>query len=225
MNRRTTLTTTGATLLLVLASCSSDGDKSQPNASGGAGTTLPGEAALPGEATVPAGTIPPGLTEMGSCHVKVEGDVTAEWTSPGGMSAVGYGPWVPASTGTLAGMPMDETFFILNCTGDGGNSLSFGPMVDVGIPMQPASYVIEPASNVFGTNENSKVSILVSFGGPAGATNWGPSEAGELVITEFDQNHIAGSFRLPITDLLARFGGTSLGNAVITGEFDYQNPN
>ena len=155
----------------------------------------------------------------------MEGDVTAEWTSGGGYSAVGYGPWTPQAGGTIAGMAMDETFFILNCVGDGTNSLTLAPMADVAIPMQPATYVIEPATNAFGTSEDSTMSILVTFDGPAGETNWGPSEAGELVISEFDADHIAGTFRIPITDVLAKLTGTSMGNAVITGEFNYKNPN
>lgn len=225
MNRHTTLASAGAALLLALTACSSDGDKSQPSSSGGAGATLPAEATVPGESTAPAITIPPGLTEMGSCHVKVEGDVTAEWTSPGGMSAVGYGPWTPPSAGTIAGLPMDETFFILNCVGEGTNSLNFMPNTGIGIPMQPATYVIQPASNAFGTSEDGQITVIVGFDGPAGTTNWGPSEPGELVITAFDADHIAGTFRIPITDVLATLTGASMGNAVITGEFDYQNPN
>jgi hypothetical protein len=56
-------------------------------------------------------------------------------------------------------------------------------------------------------------------------TNWGPSAQGQLVITEFDANHIAGTFTIPVTDVLAGMTGSSKGDAVITGEFSYTNPN
>ena len=74
---------------------------------------------MPGGVTVPAGgnVVPEGNLELGSCHVKVTGDVTADWTSSGGASAVGYGPWVERVAGVTMPIEMDEGFFILNCQG------------------------------------------------------------------------------------------------------------
>ena len=216
MNRTRLTVALFAATGLALTACGSDTD-----------SALPGLPASPSASADPAAGNPvvAPSDETGSCHVSVTGDVNAEWTSPGGYSSVGYGPWTPTQPGVTMPMAMDETFFILNCVGDGTNSLTLAPMADVAIPMQPATYVIEPATNAFGTSEDSKMSILVTFDGPAGETNWGPSEAGELVITEFDADHIAGTFRIPITDVLAKLTGTSMGNAVITGEFNYKNPN
>lgn len=228
MKRHTALAMSGICLLSLLAACSDDKKSTLFPDQEGNEITLPEGVTLPdgsGDGSDGGITVPAGNNDLGSCYVKVEGDVTAEWTSGGGYSAVGYGPWTPQAGGTIAGMAMDETFFILNCVGDGSNSLTFAPMADVGVPMQPTTFVIEPATNALGTSENTTMSILITFDGPAGQTNWGPSAAGELVITEFDADHIAGTFRIPITDVLAKLSGTSMGNAMVTGEFNYKNPN
>ena len=56
-------------------------------------------------------------------------------------------------------------------------------------------------------------------------TTWGASAPGTVSITAFDQHHIAGTFTIPVADLLADVSGTSKGNATVTGDFDYPNPN
>ena len=206
----------GIALVSLLSACSDDNKGTVPG--------LPDGATLPGGVTVPDGvTVPAGNTDMGFCHVKVEGDITAEWTSAGGASSVGYGPWVPSTTGTIAGISLDDSFFILNCQGEGDDYVGFMPLADTRIPMQPATYTIEAAANAFGASEGGLMSTLLGFEGSG--TNWGPSARGQLVITEFDANHIAGTFTIPVTDVLAQMTGTSEGDAVITGEFNYSNPN
>jgi len=215
MNRTRLTVALFAATGLALTACGSDTDSALPG--------LPGSPSASADPAAGNPVVAPS-DETGSCHVSVTGDVNAEWTSPGGYSSVGYGPWTPTQPGVTMPMAMDETFFILNCQGDGENYVGFGPRVDQSIPMQPATYVIEAGDNVFGASEAGIMTVLIGLDGTD--TNWGPSEAGEIVITEFDATHIAGTFRLTVTDVLASIGGTpSKGTAVITGEFNYANPN
>ncbi|MEQ1702769.1 MAG: hypothetical protein ABMA25_21885 [Ilumatobacteraceae bacterium] len=170
--------------------------------------------------TAGAGEIDP----SNNCHVDVTGAVTASWDSPGGYSAIGYGPWIPAGSAGSAPIALDETFFILNCTGTGNNYVGFGPNDLAAIPMTPATYPILPADNAFGGTDAAHVmDVLLGLDGTD--TNWGPSAEGTLVITEFDNEHIAGTFSIPITDVLAHLTGTSKGDALVTGTFYYSNPN
>ena len=213
MKRHLAVAAAGLTVLSLLAGCSDDKKTVQ----------LPDGVTLPGGATLPGDGASPGNTNLGSCHVKIDGDVTADWTLGQDASSFGYGPWIPQAPGVTAPIVLDETYFVLNCPGDGQNTLSFMANLESAIPMQPATYTIPAATNAFGTAETGMVSILLRLDGPAGQTNWGPSADGQLVITEFDSNHIAGTFTVPITDVLAKLNGTSMGDAVITGEFSYSN--
>lgn len=212
MNARTTARTalalTGLAALALTAGCSDDNNS----------VSLPDGVTLPQGGDTPGGNL-----EMGACHVTVTGDVTAEWTSPGGVSSVGYGPWVGQTAGVTMPIDMDEGYFILNCQGEGENYVGFMPVGEAQIPMEPATYTIEPADNAFGVGEGGLMTTLLGLDGTD--TNWGPSQAGTLTITEFDADHIAGTFTLTVTDVLAEMSGTSKGNAVITGEFEYTNPN
>lgn len=219
MKRHLSVAVAGLSVLSLLAACSDDKKNAQLPGQDGSNITLPGGATVPG-----GGDSSSGNTDMGSCHVKTEGDVTAEWTMGQDASSFGYGPWIPQTPGVTAPIVLDETYFILNCPGDGENSLSFTANLDSAIPMQPATYTIPAATNALGTAETGMISILLRYDGPAGETNWGPSADGQLVITEFDANHIKGTFTVPITDVLAKLNGSSMGNAVITGEFSYTNP-
>jgi len=205
---RSGLAIAGLTVLALATGCSDDSKVS-----------------LPDSVTLPAGggDVPDGDLAMGSCHVTVTGDVTAEWTAPGGPSSVGYGPWVGQTAGVTMPIDMDAGYFILNCQGDGENYVGFMPVGENEIPMAPGTYTIQPADNAFGASEGGQMTTLLGLDGTA--TNWGPSQPGTLVITEFDDQHIAGTFTLQVTDVLAHLNGSSKGNAVITGEFEYTNPN
>ncbi len=220
MPRTLTLTAccTLAVAGLTLAACGGDDE----------GVSVPG--ATLGESASDA-TSSPSLggqdlgNELGSCHVNVTGDITADWTAPGGSAAVGYGPWIPPMPDATLGIDIDETFFILNCGGDDDeNYVGFMPLNSAAIPMQPATYTIPAATNMIGTGDGNGMSVLITFEGTD--TNWGASGEGTLVITEFDDEHIAGTFMVPVTDVLAEMSGEpSEGNAVVSGEFDFANPN
>ncbi len=210
--------------LLALAACSSD--KGNSSTSGVAGSTTAAGQTPDGGNTAPSveAPAPPTDTSGGYCNVKVTGDINAEWTSGGGYSAVGYGPWIPAEAAAGSPFATDETFFILNCQSAGANYVGFGPVAEFPIPMQPASYVIGAGDNAFGASESGQISVLITFEGSE--TNWGPVEDGQFIITEFDENHIAGTFSVTVTDVLADLGGNpSEGTATITGEFNFTNPN
>lgn len=213
-----TLTLAGT---LALSACGGDDTKGGlpglPGGSTGQDITLPGD--LP---VVPGAQ---GDAESGFCHVEVSGDVNAEWTAPGGYSAVGYGPWVPEATAAASPIATDDTFFLVNCTGENDNYVGFGANLDQHIPMAPGTYTIPTAQNAFGVaGPVSPIGMLITLGGTD--TNWGPSQDGTLIITAFDEEHIAGTFSVTVSDVLADLGGTpSKGSAVITGEFDFANPN
>lgn len=214
MKRYQHLVLSSLALLSVVAACGGDdGPLAVPDQPGAGGSVD-----LPVDAPVL-----PGDTGLGTCNVTVVGDVTAEWVSAGGSAAVGYGPWYegPAIT-TMLG-DTDETFFVLNCDSGDGNYIGFLGQNEIPIPMTPATYVITPGDSVFGSSGEGPIGILVSM--ESTDTNWTLVSNGELVITEFDGEHIAGRFTLPVTDALAEMNGTSKGTAVISGTFDLANPN
>jgi len=161
-------------------------------------------------------------TSSGSCNVTVTGDVTATWASGGGSSAIGYGPWLTAPGTTSVLGPLDESFFILNCDSNAGNYVGFITNSDVEIPMQPASYPVPVGVTAMGTGSAGPLGTVITLDGTD--TNWMLSGDGELVITQFDDHHIAGHFTLPVTDAEAAITGTTKGNAVINGTFEFANP-
>ena len=222
----------GITLISFTAigcSSSNDGASVLPGTAGTGAPSSDPASTDPASSTEPVDATTPGTYEFvidpeNSCHVDVTGAVTASWDSPGGYSAIGYGAWIPAGSTGSAPIALDETFFILNCTGNGSNYVGFGPTAGSPIPMTPATYPILPADNAFSGAETPHVmNVLLGLDGTD--TNWGPSAEGTLVITEFDTAHIAGTFSIPITDVLARITGVSKGDALITGTFNYRNPN
>ena len=128
MNCAPALALAGFALLSLPSGCSTDKSPSFANP----GTVSAG-------VTLPHGAV---STALGSCHVKVTGDVTAEWASAGGSGSVGYGPWIPKRVGSVP-VATDESFFILNCDGGGDNCVGFLPVGDAKVPMHPATYTIE----------------------------------------------------------------------------------
>ena len=226
------LAVTSVALLSLVSAC---GGKDEPSAVDAAADavaptspapeTPDSVAETPSAVTEPAdaGTTAPVAGGPDSCTVNVTGDVSASWVSPGGYSAVGYGAWIPSTPGVSSPIALDDTFFILNCTGPGDSYIGFGPSVGASVPLGPAIYPLLPADNVLGGSATPSVmQVLIGLDGTN--TNWGPSAEGTLVITAFDANHIAGTFTIPVTDMLAEFSDNPQGDAIITGEFDYVNP-
>jgi hypothetical protein len=206
----------------MLASCSGGGG----NSTG----TLPGQSVAAGGGVGDTSSAPSGETGAmptdtgsGSCHVTVTGDVTADWTSGGGASAVGYGPWVANPGVTTIIGALDESFFVVNCEGPGDNYVGFLTTTDSKIPMEPATYAIAADASALSGEGGGKIAPLISLDGTD--SNWSLATQGEFVITAFDDQHIAGTFSLPMTDAFADLNGTSKGDALITGVFDYANPN
>lgn len=216
MKRHTLLVLSGLATLS-LAACSSDSGSKvlQPGGTSGGGGTA--------ASVVSGGNDPAPIdASSGTCQVKVTGDVSAEWTAGGGSGSIGYGPWVAAPGVTSILGPLDESFFIVNCDSNAGNYVGFLTNSDAKIPMEPATYVIPAASPALGGGSSGPLGTVITLDGTD--TNWMLSGDGEFVITEFDSDHIAGHFTLPITDALAGMTGTSKGNAVMTGSFEFANP-
>ena len=226
MKRITQLTVGIASVaMLSLAACGSDDKLSDPALPGAEDTTLVDDTTQSGETQSGSDATSAQPTDVagGSCHVTVVGDINAEWTSSGGSSSVGYGPWVGSPGVTTPIGALDESFFVINCQDSTDNYVGFLSQNEAKIPMEPATYVLPMSSSTLGSTDTSPIASLVTF--QDSETNWVLMSNGELVITEFDDEHIAGRFTLPVTDAFAEMTGTSEGSAVITGEFDFENPN
>ncbi len=161
------------------------------------------------------------------CQVEVTGDKTASWTAGGGISALNTQYWLSPDQ---LGMFGESFYFIVNCSGEAG-SLSFGATAkatEETIPYGPATYTLEPASNVMGTGEGeAPIGVLLTL--TDSETNWGLSEPGVLEITRFDDERITGTFSFTATDVLnsSRIGDQSRfeGTITVKGSFDFRNPN
>jgi len=220
MKRHLHLVLSSVALLSMVAACGGDDGS----------LAVPGQPSVGGTGSAPVDLSGlPKVSELGSCTVTVTGDVTAEWVAAGGAASVGYGPWFEGPAITTSIGDTDETFFILDCDGgdggDGGdgNYVGFLGQNEIPIPMAPATYVISAGDSLFGSSSDGPIGVLISL--ESTDTNWKLNGAGELVITEFDSDHIAGGFTLPITDAFAELNGTSKGDAVISGTFVLGNPN
>lgn len=212
MKRHLHLILSGVALLSLVAACGGDdGPLAVPDQPGTDATI---------ESPIDVGTPD---SSLGGCSATVTGDATAQWQSVGGASAVGYGPWYEGPEITTVLGNTDESFFILNCDSGDGNFVGFVGQNEIPIPMAPATYDIAVGDSLFGSNASGPIGVLISL--ETTDTNWTLSGAGQLVITEFDAEHIAGTFTLPITDAFAEMNGTSKGDAVLSGSFDLRNPN
>ncbi len=193
---------------LVSAGCGGSSDEAS------AGPT----AAVP-EATEPAGATPGGGggAALGSCHVDVTGARTLSWDSPGGMAAVGVQYWL--SEQALATVPADTFFLIVNCNSDSGLvTFAAGDAASTDtVPLAPARYDLPGRTSglagsviVAGVNVTEDDEVL-----------WGINDGGVLEITAFDDRHITGTFAFTAGDVF----GADDGELIVTGSFDYANPN
>ena len=135
-----------------------------------------------------------------------------------GPSASAPGAFALAAPLVHNGVPYE----LLRDSGD-GNYVGFLTNNDAKIPMEPATYVLPAGNSALGGSNGGPIGTMITLEGTE--TNWMLSADGELVITEFDNTHIAGHFTLPITDALATMNGASKGDAVMTGSFNFANPN
>jgi uncharacterized protein YaiE (UPF0345 family) len=160
-------------------------------------------------------------TGEGSCSVTVSGDKQAEWTGGGTLGDAGISYWYGDAERELIG---DGFSILLNCQGD-GDSLSFvsGSAADeTTVPMAPGSYSLTSAGAQSGVDPIGVLVVLADS-----ATNWRVTDpGGTLTITRFDDAGIAGTFEFPMEDSLAEMSGDpSEGTIVVSGEFDFVNPN
>ncbi|MEQ1872465.1 MAG: hypothetical protein ABL953_01960 [Ilumatobacteraceae bacterium] len=213
-------TSTGIALLLATAACGSDNAAipTDPVATEGPQATVPG---------VVDTTISSAVAADDSCHVDITGDVTASFDSPGGIYNISYGPWVPASSGTVPGIALDDTFFIMNCQGSDGQLVSIGLNVGQHLPMAPASYPIRRADNILGGYDSNPPVFHVSPSIGFSDFTWAVSADSVFNIIEFDATHIAGTFQFFVAEAKNDVvtDGLPSKNAVITGTFNIKNPN
>ncbi len=215
----------GLALLAAAAACSSSAAPSTGSTPTQPGATV--AASGPVGSDLPATS--PGISPASDdfCHAEITGDVTATLDSGGGFSSISYGPWIPSSAGTIAGIALDDTFFIMNCSGAGGELVTMGTGTDQHLPMAPASYPIRKAENIFGGYDSNPPVIQASPFIGSGDFFWAISADSVFNITEFDASHIAGNFVFYVqeakSDLIT--DGLPAKSAVITGTFNLKNPN
>ncbi|HUC32850.1 MAG TPA: hypothetical protein VMS14_05565 [Ilumatobacteraceae bacterium] len=158
-----------------------------------------------------------GSNDLGFCNVKVTGDVESEWTTPGGGITAAYGLWFPESMRDPSTPP--ENYFVINCTGEGSDYVGFVATGDgPGVPMQAATYTLPEGTGGLAAGPDDPVDVIIGLNGPNNMSVWDTGPGATLVITEFDENHIAGTFTIPVID-----NNAGTGTATITGEFDLAN--
>ena len=220
VRRSPLFTSTGVALLLATAACGSDNAAipTDPVATDGLQATVPGVVDTAGSTAVAADD---------SCHVEITGDVTDSFDSGGGFSNIGYGSWIPETSGTVLGIALDDTFFIMNCQGGANQLISIGLSVDQHLPMAPASYPIRKADNILGGYDSNPSVIHVSPYIGSSDFFWAISADSVFNITEFDEQHIAGNFQFYVTEAKSDIvtDGLPAKSAVITGTFNIKNPN
>lgn len=214
--------------LLALSACADGGDDARPgiDTSTGASTTDTADAAPPTSAATTTTVADPG-----GCHVEVTGDVVATVDADGGPEAVGVEYWLsPADDEAMTSVAAtsEPFFFLLSCTGPDGTSVDITTGATgsaTTIPFAPAVYAVNPTDPSFGGGGSATDALAVLVSLPATGTNWGLSEPGTVEITRFDDERISGTFTFRVTDVLALENDTpSKGNATVTGEFDFANP-
>jgi hypothetical protein len=168
----------------------------------------------------------PPISPDDSCHVDISGDVSASYDSRGGFSNISYGPWVP-SGGTVVGIDLDDTLFLLSCDGGDGLLVTFSLATGQHLAMEPATFSIRKADNAMGGYASDPPAIQVSPFIGTGDYKYAVSADSVFAISEFDGTHIAGDFRVTVSE--AKHGTLSDGlppkTAVISGTFDVKNPN
>jgi hypothetical protein len=161
----------------------------------------------------------PAAPSSGDCHVEVTGARTLSWDSTGGLGATGIDYWL--SDEDRAQVPDDfGFFFILNCGSDAGLvTFAAGDLAnEQTIPLGPGTYELPAATSGVGPNTIMSGGISIDESdGPL----WGLGDGAVLVITEFDEDHIAGNFDFTASDVLS---GTD-DELQVTGTFDYGNSN
>lgn len=175
-----------------------------------------------------------GDDEYGSCSATVSGDVSAEWTGNGGAAAVGTDYWYTEDELReqyeffgdesrsfddvyASGEPI-TALLLLNC-GTSAPSVSFYPSnatTKDHVPFGPGSYEIAGGGDILGSAdaEPGVFTALLSLDDDA---VWG-STGGTFEITEWNAEHIAGTFSFGITEGFADPART----AQVDGTFDFR---
>jgi hypothetical protein len=202
-------------VVLGCTACSEDpsrsGDTTVPQTVQQPGGTLPDPAVPDAE-----GTAADPLVDGGTCSVAVTGDVEAGWNGREDVSGATYGPWIAASTQEGMGespAPVDRTYFNATCAGVGGQQLTF--TANGAIPARPAVYRFRRDGDGQSADDLMQVYLQPTIDGDL----WTVGEAGTLTITDFDDEHVAGSFEI----VAAPIGPSPLERATATGEFDFVN--
>lgn len=217
-----------AVAALLVVSCSTDYDGVSDAPASGPSTT-PTTVTGPVETgSSPNGSLPdprigdttpdtdPPVSGLGTCNVQVTGGVTTTWSGSGGDTAVAYGPWFGDDARNEAAansIVLDESYFLLSCTGPGGASVSFSGRAP--IPQRPGTYRLTLGPTGQGAADRLAVAATID----GGAHTWQLGGEGKVTIETLDDTHVAGTFDLPLVA-----GDDDALTAHVTGSFDFPNP-
>jgi hypothetical protein len=181
-------------------------------------TTLPGGVTLPEDITDLTVPDMPASGD-GSCTVDVTGDVTTSWSQDQNVGSVLVSEWFTETEREMLG---DSFSILLNCVGDGDDSLSAlttGVATADNVPQAPGTYELTGGAGMFG-GEGDLWSLLLSLDGTD--TNWSVAEpGGTLTVTEFDDDSIKIEIDAPLYDSLASMGGTPEQSAHLTASLSF----
>ena len=230
-------------ILLAAAACgggdgddSSQGDEDDGGERGiGITSTSSASNGGSGERPTPAGSFD---SDFGHCNVTLSGDIEAEFEAPGGASAIGSDYFLDEEAiraalefldmsddeidAALSDNVPDLFLLLMNCvSADGLYSISLFPGDTTtydDMPFGPGTYPITP-SGLF-SGEPGEVGALMTFG--EDQASFSVSEPGELVIDEWNDDHIAGSFSFGASEDFVESGGRTVS---VSADFDLRNPN
>lgn len=227
MTRRGLRTLSGLALLTALVGgCADDVGVALPAGTGNvlAGTDATSTAPTTGADTTT--TVEPRIEPDDSCHVEITGDVHASYDSHGGFSNISYGPWTPTA-GTVVGISVDDTLFMLNCNRGDGMLVTFSLSPGQHLAAEPQTFGIRKADNQMGGYTTDPPVIQVSPFIGTGDFMYAVSADSTFTISEFDATHVAGSFHVTVSEAKhgVRTDGLPPKTAVIDGTFDVKNPN
>ena len=170
-----------------------------------------GDDSLPGLANGTVTIADPPAGNTGTCAMDISGGRVEHPSGVGGIEAVNTDYWLSPEAKEIFGPTF---YFVLKCRSDEATAeFIAGPNASVDtIAFGPGEYAL--------TSEGGALNVVFSINNSNG--NWSATNPGILHITQFDDRRIAGSFNFTVVDIGPE---PNERNMLITGTFDFANPN